>query len=59
MDPRCADTPVAHLTLQATDEEAVDPDQLAGPGDVDVLLGAGIPRRLIGSGGAGAPSRAT
>src|SRR5207344_3523176 len=33
---------------QATDVEAVDPDQLTGPGDVDVALGAGIARWLVG-----------
>lgn len=38
---------------QAPDVEAVDPDQLAGPLSVDVLLGAGISRRLIGRGVAG------
>jgi len=35
---------------QAADVEAVDPDQLAGPGDVDVALWARIARWLIGSG---------
>jgi len=38
---------------QAADEEAVDPDQLAGPGDVDVALWAGVSGRLVGSGVAG------
>jgi hypothetical protein len=39
--------------LQPPDVEAVDADQLAGPVDVDVLFGAGIARRLVGSGVAG------
>src|SRR5215218_7407723 len=36
--------------LEPPDVEAVDADQLAGPVDVDVLLGAGIARRLVGCG---------
>ena len=38
---------------QASDVEAVDPDQLARPVDVDVLLGTGVARRLVGRGVAG------
>jgi hypothetical protein len=34
--------------VQATDEEAVDPDQLARPGRLDVRLGLGVGRRLVG-----------
>jgi len=39
--------------LQATDVEAVDPDQLARAGGLERPLGLPLPRRLIGGGVAG------
>src|SRR5690606_1669018 len=34
--------------VQAADEKAVDPDQLAGAGGLHPWLGLGLPRRLVG-----------
>jgi hypothetical protein len=53
-DVNCCELPDRALSAaQPSDVEAVDPDQLAGLIDVNVLHGARIARRLIGRGIAG------
>jgi len=50
-DVDCGQLPDRALGASETaDVEAVDPDQLAGTVNVNVLFRAGIPGRLVGSG---------